>query len=261
MKHYEFMKDPDREGNEAISVEHTRKRKHDIGPKIVCLLIAIVIWVYMINMHDTDTTETLTLKIDVVGSDVLSAEKDGMAVYAMDKKTVNITVKGTNRDLKKFADTDYRATIDVSQIKTIGEHSIPVVIKTPENSTITLVISEPSSVMLYSDYESTVTVPLEAVFHGTENQKYDAIISQNYIEVKGPKSVVEKFSRAVAEFSGSLSTGQAYPVSTVRFYDALQNEPNSLFSGSLVYAVAGITVTPVEKPADEIVVHDAETEK
>ena len=45
MKHYEFMKDPDKEGSEAVSVEHTRKRKHDIGPKIVCLLIAIIIWV------------------------------------------------------------------------------------------------------------------------------------------------------------------------------------------------------------------------
>ena len=252
MKHYEFMKDPDKDGNEAISVEHTRKRKHDIGPKIVCLLIAIIIWVYMINMHDTDTTETLTLKIDVVGVDILSAEKDGMAVYAMDKKTVNITVKGTNRDLKKFADTDYRATIDVSQIKNVGEHSIPVVIKTPENSTIALVIAEPSSVSLYSDIETKVIVPLEAVLHGAENQKYAAEISQDYIEVKGPKSVVEKFSRAVAEFSGSLSTGQAYPVSTVRFYDALQNEPDSKFSGSLVYSVADITVTPIERPIEEI---------
>lgn len=241
MKQYDFIKDPEKEGDEAITVDHTPKRKLDIGARFICLVIALFIWIYMVNIHDTDTTEMLTLKIDVVGVDALSANDD-MMVYDMNKKTVNITVKGTNRDLKQYSDSEYKATVDVSKISTTGEHILDIVVKTPDNSTISFVSADPANVSVWSDYKISKDIPVEALVIGAENHKnFTATPSISLLKIEGPKGVLEMISVAVIEVGGNLLNGQIREDVTVKFYDALHKEIDS--KGSLTYSTEGLSVS------------------
>ncbi len=241
MKQYDFVKDPEKSGDEAIVVAHSPKRKLDIGLSIICLLIAFVIWIYIVNIHDTDTTDTVTLKIDLVGVDALSA-KDNMMVYGMNKKTVIVTVKGTNRDLKEFSDSEYRATVDVSNISTTGEHVLDIVVKTPDNSTISFVSAEPKNISIWSDKKISQDIPLEAVVVGAENKDhFTAKTSEASIKVEGPKSVLERISVAVIEVGGNLLNGQVLNDVTVKFYDAMHKELDT--KDALTYSADGLSVT------------------
>ena len=54
MKQYDFVSDVDESGKENVSVAHAPKRKKiDIAPMIICFFIALLIWIYMINLNDT----------------------------------------------------------------------------------------------------------------------------------------------------------------------------------------------------------------
>ena len=208
MKRYDFMKNSD--GNEPITVEHAPKKKLDLFPRIICLLLAIGIWIFMVNINDPNSTETFTLKIDLVGaSNMVTDEGTSLAVVGMDKAEVTITVKGTNRDLKHFTKGDYRATVDVSGIKKSGEMTLPVKITTPTDSSINLVTSGVTevtvSIDLVSEKEIPITVgfapdsiPLEGYEYelGVDVDGVAASELGNKIKIKGPKSVVDRITGA-----------------------------------------------------------------
>lgn len=208
MKRYNFMKNSD--GNEPITVEHTSKKKLDLFPRIICLLVAIGIWIFMVNLNDPNSTETLTLKLDLVGASGMVTE-DGapLAVVGVDKTEVTITVKGTNRDLKHFTKGDYRATVDVSGIKNSGEMLLPVKITTPAGSSINLVSSGVTEVTVNVDLVSEKEIPITVGFAvdslPLEGYEYELGVDVdgvamselgNKIKIKGPKSVVDRITGA-----------------------------------------------------------------
>lgn len=197
MKQLNFMRDADEFGRDTVTISNSRKRKLDIIPRLVCLLAAIVIWIYMVNVNDTDISSTMTLKVEIQGIDQLS-ENENLLVYGIDKTEIMVTVKGSNRDLVKYGEGDYSATIDVSEIKTAGKHSLPISVSTPAGSSITLVNSEIQKINFYTDYSSTKTVPFSVldddVFSGVYT--YSVESDADSIELTGPKSMIDKVEMA-----------------------------------------------------------------
>lgn len=241
MKQYDFVKDPEKNGDDAIVVAHSPKRKLDLGWRLFCLLLALIFWIYVFNMHETDTSDTVTLKIDLVGVDALSANDD-MMVYGMTKKTVVVTVKGTNRDLKEYSDADYKATVDVSNISTTGEHVLKINIKTPENTTIRFESSDPANVSIWADKKISSDILLKAVVVGAENKDhFDADASEKTIKVEGPKEVIDRISVAMIEVGGNLMNGQVINGVSVKFYDAMHKEIDS--KDSLTYSAENLSVS------------------
>ena len=209
MKRFDFTKDSDNSGG-SITVEHTPKKKLDLFPRIVCLIIALGIWIYMVNMNDPNSTETLTLKLDLVGATSLVTE-DGtpLTVVEMDKTEVTITVKGTNRDLKTFTKGEYRATVDVSGIKKSGELTVPVKITTPANSSISLVTSGVTEVTVSVDLLVEKEIPFSVGFAEDslpiEDYEYSILVDVDGVEfeqldgkikISGPKAVIDHITSA-----------------------------------------------------------------
>lgn len=204
------MKDPEGGANDPITVEHTPKKKLDLFPRIVCLLVALGIWIFMVNMNDPNSSETFTLKLDLVGAtNIVSEDGTPLTVVGMDKSEVTITVKGTNRDLKSFAKGEYRATVDVSAVKKTGDITIPVKITTPAGSSINLVSSDITEVTLSIDLVTEKDIPFSVFFaedsvpaEGVEYEVQvlvggnDISTLDNKIRIKGPKSVVDHITGA-----------------------------------------------------------------
>lgn len=224
MKQYDFMKNPDEGSGEQITVEHTPKRKLDLFPRIVCLLVAIGIWIFMVNMNDPNSVETMTLKLSIVG-DLVAEDGTPLTVLSMDKTEVTIRVKGTNRDLKSFTTGDYRAVIDVSGVKKSGEITLPIKITTPVNSSIKLDTQDVVDVTVNVDLLVEKEIPFTVMFAEdslpTEGLEYDidvdvdgidlSTIENNLIKVKGPKSVIDRITSATytvkhGELSAKYST-------------------------------------------------------
>ena len=218
MKQFDFTKDPEKKGDAAISVGNTKKRKLDLFPRILCLIVALGIWIYMVNVNDDSITETMTLKIEIVGGGNITDLESGedMMIYDIDKTEVTVTVKGTNRDLKMFTQGEYKATVDVSSINTAGRHSIPIQIKTPANSSIALASSEFANINLTADIIAEKEIPFTAGFvEGGDSAPSDTIklsieTSSKSIIIRGPKSIVNEISSAKYFVEYGAVTSQEY---------------------------------------------------
>jgi YbbR domain-containing protein len=241
MKHFDFMKDPYKKGDKAISVANKKKRKLDLLPRLICLLLALVIWIYIVNLNDTDITSTMTLEIQVVGADTLA--DNGMMMYGMDKTGVTITVKGSNRDLKKYSEADYSAVVDVSDLQTAGKHTLPISIKTPAGSSISTTSVEPATVSLMADFYATKELPLNIFEKYIKISAYDYSIekSSDTVKVSGPKSVVDKISYAGYTIEGEISLSKSFSGLNIGLFD--RNGDYIVFDpATLMYSTDDITI-------------------
>lgn len=225
MKQFDFMRDPDKEGADSVFVGNRPKRRLNLFPLVVCFFIAIAIWIYMVNINDNDVTATVTIPIKIEGADDLQKDKNLM-VYGFDKDTVTVSIKGTNRDLKKYTDSDYAAYVDVSGVSESGRHTLPVYIITPEGSSITVAGNEQININLYSDEMLVKSVDFEAIWGDivtVSTYNYSLELSHNSVEVSGPRSLVEIISKAQYKVDGELFSSKSFSGFDIKFYDANGN--------------------------------------
>lgn len=211
MKQFQFIKDRDENGKESISVTHKPKRKLDLIPRLLCLLIAAVIWLWMVNFNDTDVSETMVLDIQIVG--IESLENNGMMIYGLDKKEITVSVRGSNRDLKKYKKNEYKVVVDVSNIREVGQHTLPLSITTPEGSSLKISESEILNVSFYADYTLEKTIPLTVVTPNVLDQgfvKYSyehtfSDTSSKTITIKGAREQIKNIDSARFNVDGSFA--------------------------------------------------------
>ena len=246
MKQYDFMKDSDDNSSDSITVEHARKRKLNLFPRIVCLLIALVIWIYMVNINDNDMTETVTLKIELTGIDTL--EDAGMMVYGLGERTVTVTVKGTNRDLKQFDENDYKATVEVSGLTEAKTNNLPVSIELPKNTSLVL-DGAPGNVLVYSDFKETKTINTIQVDLLTDTDgKFVADPNFDSVVISGPRSIVEKIVGVELKIDSNLSEGLAVEkFSGIKYVDRLGEEVDTMNAVTLVTKDISVNIEAVEE--------------
>ncbi len=243
MKQYDFTKDPERQGDDAVTVGRTRKRKLDLIPRLVCLLLALLIWIYMVNLNDTDVTEIMTLKIDMVGEEEL-LDDENLLIYGLDKDTVTVTVKGSQRDLKKYTEADYHCTVDVRAIKAAGRHSLPLNIQTPIGSSITVAGADPGSVAVYSDVKLTKSVKLDVVrgdMTTVSSYTYEILQDADYVDITGPSAMLNSIESARYTVSGEFYSSKNFSGFSLEFCDK-NGDLVSFEAGAISYSTANATV-------------------
>lgn len=174
----------------------------DNALRIISVLIAIVIWIYIaIVMNPTIEVAVRDLPIQFVGGETLAAR--GLAVISESATTVNIKVQG-NR--KKMGNNDMKTIIvkaDESVITEPGTHSVPIEVVVPFESQG---ISSQSKYTVDVKVEELVTQKhkIDVVTGGSLAQNYvagNAVPESEFVEIKGPKSAVEKIGKAVVNLT------------------------------------------------------------
>ena len=245
MKQYDFIAETDENGKQTVTVANAPKRKKiDIIPLILCFIFSLCMWIYMINLNDTGVTATLTIPIEIEGIDELRANS-GMMLYGVDKQEVVVTVKGSNRDLKRFTQADYRAVIDVSDIAQSGRHSSTVTVIVPSGSTITLDNKEHLAVNFYTDVSITKRVPFDYMqgnWITNPNYTYTIEKSADFVDITGPKAIVDAIETAKFRLpDDKYETSTRYSGFQLTFYD--RNGDNITYDNSVVtYSTTEIAV-------------------
>ena len=222
-KKFSFISDPNGEKNGSIVVDKAKRKNLDLGARLVCLLIALLIWIYMVNVNVVDNTETVTLNINVVGADILGANEN-MMIYGMDKGTVTVTVKGSNRELKKLIASEFNATVNVSDISDSGKHVLPVTVQIPAGVNVSVVSKDFDNVTIYSDFVLTKTVPFDTFFGNAimlpeSEGVYTVEKSLDAIEITGPKTLIDTIESAKYCIEGDIQLGKTFSNCSVLFCD------------------------------------------
>ncbi len=220
MKQFDFSRDPDKFGDEAITVTDRPKRKIDFWPRLCCLFLAIIVWIYVSNFDDVDVTTSVTLKLDINGTESLD---DGLMIYGVDTQEVTLTVKGNNRDIKKYGAADYGVSIDVSKIESVGKHTVTISPLIPKNTSLTIVSVEPQNAILQADIRTTKQVPfnvIEGDISKVSTYEYSIEKSTDTVEISGPQKILETIEQAQYTITGDISKSMVYTGFNLELLDA-----------------------------------------
>lgn len=220
--------------------------------KAISFIIAIILWFFTMNINnpvvEKDVTVPLTFK-----NESLITDKGYIIVNKeqLSKTTIQAKIRGTRNDMDAYrryndavvANVDL-STIDLTNPAIIGQQlSVPVHAYTNYPEVFTLTSSYPITVILNIDIVETKTVPVYANVTGTPKNSYvlqsNPVLSKNSITITGPKSVLDKVTKATLPINVDNIDGDI----NKDIIPVIYNDKNEDVSDSIYSGLDKITVT------------------
>ncbi len=192
--------------NETV---RARLRVSDLIPRIVCVLVALLLWLYVMSNNSPDYERTFSgVSVAVENAALLTTDKDLSVIQGYGNLT-DITVTGKKSDVISYSLDDIVASVDVGGITAPGRHSLRVSVSTPDGCVLQSV--RPASIEVYVDELSTKTIPVKVNVTAVQ---YDQSISLgaltpdvSTVTVSGPVSVIAAAKEAVVDLAlGTVTT-------------------------------------------------------
>lgn len=198
-----------KEKNNSHKTVKSRLGVSDLLPRILCIVVAVVIWLYVMSNNSPDYERTFSgVSVGIENSAILMSEKD-LSVISGHGSLVDITITGKRSDVVSYSLEDIVASVDVSAVNEGGRHQLSVSVATPDGCVLKSVY--PTSVEVYVDELSTKTIPVKV---NIKSVQYDQTISLgavapdvSAVTVSGPVSVIEAAKEAVVDLDlGTVTT-------------------------------------------------------
>ncbi|MBR6917538.1 MAG: hypothetical protein IKN38_05080 [Clostridia bacterium] len=204
--------DTSADGNAELFNDIKPKRKLNIIPKIVCLLFAVIIWYYVMQVDNPDYKQDFSdIKVNLVNTDELTNK--GLSIFTGTSYSADITVSGKKSVINKYTSDDITIRADVLKNYTSpGTQIVDLDISLPSGLTL---VSQDNTISVFVDEKTTVKIPVsvDQRVGATTLADYEAgTLTSEYAEVtvKGPKTIVDTIDKAIvkADFSefGVLET-------------------------------------------------------
>ncbi len=163
-------------------------KKHNIVAKILCLLLALILWIYVMDSENPDWEETFEdVPVALVNTDDIEID-NGLTIYSGYSNTVDITVRGRKNDVSGLTADDIKVTADVKEIDSVGEYTLPIIITLEKDAEI--VSQSVTDVTVLVDKKETRTLDIKTRYSdlviGTDYALGDPDVSVDTITVTGP---------------------------------------------------------------------------
>lgn len=197
----------------------------------VSFALAFFFWLYVVGASDVPVEETFDL-IEIVYDDSALAPH-GLVVQSVSIDTVNVTIMGSQSDIKNARVSDISAKISLKNITEPGEYSLPVDITTPDGTTVTHQTVRNVSVTVDRPSEKVFSInssSVEPTDYTLDSGCYlgEHTLSESVITVKGPTLVLSTISQVKVRTAsiGSATNGKKVTADIV-LLDASGKEINN----------------------------------
>lgn len=169
-------------------------------PKIICLLAAFIIWIYVMEVDSPDYEATFEdVPVTVVGLSDL--DTNNLSVFSGQDTLVDVTVKGQKSVIAKNSVSDISVTADVSQIKDAGSYDVTLSFDMP--SGLTFSESSVTELKLFIDRRTSVNLDLKPKISSYQvpsgYELGDITCDTASVTVTGAETVLKNISYALAD--------------------------------------------------------------
>ena len=170
---------------------------------IFSLCAALLIWLYYTSNYAVTKTKTFYgVEVAFVGQDAMR-DTLSMVVSDQDASTVNVTLRGTRRDIDTISSSDLRAVVNLSNVTKAGYRAMSYTITYPSTvnqSNIQEASRSPSTIGLQISKLSTVSLPVTGVFEGNAAEGYmvdanEMTFDPANVTFTGPEEELEQISK------------------------------------------------------------------
>ena len=219
---------------------------------IASILVAVAIWVYVDVEKAPERTKTSRdIPVEFSGESTTLADKNLMLLSGYDT-TVDLTIKGTKRELVKINKDNVRLVASTSSIDSVGVHTLRWDVVYPDG-----VQSSALSVDWASKYKVTVTVgelytkevPVNCVVTGTVADGYftgETVLDPTTLVLRGQRDDLLNVAYAKLTVDISDATRSVIQTESVQLYDNDDNpvdNSNIRTNASLIQAKVPVLTT------------------
>lgn len=196
---------------------------------VVCLIVAVCVWIYAVQSDTTEYEETFSVKVSLVNTSVLE-KGTGLSIFSGDNTSIDVTLVGSRSDVTSLTVDDITATADVSSITSSGTFPLNITVKVNGKATVKSLSN--SSVTVYADRRNTVILPIRTrLVRATHQTSYivrDPVPSVDTVTVMGPGATLDTldYAEAVIDFDNQMLTTSITSICPIRLISKSGMEVN-----------------------------------
>lgn len=235
-----------------------RLLSHNFGLKLLSLLIAILMWNFVISSDSSITrTKTVTgLTAYVTGQSTLTSAY-GLALLedpADQLSNVSVMIEVSQSDFANVTDDNVQVTLDLSNARRAGTQELTLKATTSYGRIVKI---SPSTVSVSVEEVDSRVIPVNVQMTGSpEGDRWYKVNKSNptVLTVKGPASVVQSIASA---YVYSDVTGARSSYTAAEQYVLMDSEGNEIPQEMLERSSSSISVSVDVYPTREIPIDDA----
>lgn len=173
-------------------------KQSNLMPKILSLVIAILLWFYVMNVVDPQTRRSFK-NVPVRIEGLQDLRRRGLTLMNTGDIHVNLELQGNRSYMDRVNSSNIQAYINLEGLRK-GEQSIPIHV-TNYNDNVKVVGKDPLSVVLSIEENTSIREEVEIKTIGTLPEGYimgDMNKSQERVTISGPKSLTDAVHSLVA---------------------------------------------------------------
>lgn len=176
-----------------------KKLTHNLGVKLLSVLIAIIFWVMIINTQDPVEKRTFYgIPVSLVNQTAV-IDKDKIP-EVISGETVDVVVEGKRTELDNLTKEDFLATADLTEISFMD--AVLVRVTLPNHPNVKVQNNGENVLKLIFDDYVTRKFSFRVNISGQASESFyvgDALASPNIIQISGAKTVLDKISEVVLD--------------------------------------------------------------
>ena len=180
-----------------------KKLMNNFGLKLLAILLAIVLWMVVINIDDPVVRKTMTLSVTMKNQDYITEMGKYMDILG-DSNTVTFTYTTKRGIWENISSTDFSATADLKKIeaKENGTYRVPVIVSAIRNASQITIESKQLYLEVTLEDLGKKQFQIKANTSGTVADGCAlgnvTIDNANVVQVSGPVSLVNAIDSVVA---------------------------------------------------------------
>lgn len=178
----------------------------DLAPRIVCVFLAVIIWLYAVYNSNPNYEKSFD-GVEVVPLNSGMLDDRELTVYGEIHSTIEVVIYGKRGNITTYEKEDLQASVDLIGITEEGVHTVDVNVVAPDGATVKNF--SPKTINVRVEKVDVKEVPVVAVPKYTSAYvSGEPIPSVEKATVKGPKTELELVHHVEARpaFDASLTT-------------------------------------------------------
>ncbi len=226
----------------------------NIGLKILSVLVAVALWLVVMNYDDPIITNTYSdIQVEILNPELLT-DQDKVYEVLSNTDTVDVTVEGKRSVIDSLSKENIKASADVSQLTEVN--NVPIRFYTNKNNNqLESITGDHSLVQLSIEDRIEKHLPIELSVTGQPADGCvvgDKSIAQNTVRISGPESVVSSISKAKCSVSVAGRSSDIASSADIRLYNSAGEEMSHANLTKNISAV-NVTVAILETKAVSII--------
>ncbi len=172
----------------------------NIGLKLLSVLLALILWLTVMNVEDPTVTQTITdIPVQIINDEVIKSRGYGYTVESGEK--IDIRVKGRRSVVTNISAEDFTAVADFNAVSSMK--MVPIEVKCTDDHAgelVWTVRTESMAISLEAEQNASKSIRIDRIGEVKEGYYlYEYTTNTSLVSVFGAESQVAKVKEVVAE--------------------------------------------------------------